>query len=104
MLQLANGLSLNLPDALASDLKDPAHFFQRVCVTVAQAVPQLDDLALAIGQCFEDLLDLVLEHFLSRGTDGGFGPVVLDEVAEIAVFTFAHGPIETDRMAANLED
>src|SRR5207244_2620614 len=74
----------------------------RVGVAVAQAVTQLDDLALSIRERLEDLLDLVLEHFLRGGTDGRFGAVVLDEIAKITVFTFADRPGQADRMAADL--
>src|SRR6266852_3552934 len=100
MLQLPDRLGLDLADALAGHLKNSAHLFKGVSVAVAQAVPKLDDLALAIGQGLEHLIDLVFEHFLGGGADGGLGPVVLDEVAEIAVLALAHGPIEADRMPA----
>src|SRR5262245_20833714 len=46
LLQLADGFGFDLADALAGDLEDVADFFQRVAVAVAQAVAQLDDLAL----------------------------------------------------------
>ena len=58
VLQLADGLGLDLPDALAGDLEDVADFFQRVGVAVAQAVAELDDLALAVGQRLQQLFDL----------------------------------------------
>src|SRR3954464_2653523 len=48
MLQLADRLGLDLADPLAGDLEDPAHLFEGVGVAVAQAVAELDDLALAI--------------------------------------------------------
>ena len=50
LLQLANSLRLDLADALARDLEYVADFFQRVAVAVAQAVAELDDLALAVAQ------------------------------------------------------
>src|SRR5437764_9767659 len=49
MLQLANRLGLDLADALTRDLENPAHFFERVGVAVAQAIAKLDNLAFAIG-------------------------------------------------------
>src|SRR5262249_21219980 len=69
MLQLADGLGFNLTHALARYLEDSAHFFERIGVTVTDAVAQLDDLALAVGQRLENLLDLVLEHFLRGAFD-----------------------------------
>ena len=57
VLQLADGFGLDLADALAGDLEDAADFFERVGVAVADAVAQLDDLALAVGQRLEHLLD-----------------------------------------------
>src|SRR5262245_29291077 len=104
MLQLAHRLRLDLANALARHLEDAAHLFQRVRVTVAQAVTQLDDLALAIRQGLEHLIDLVLEHLLRGRLHRRFGGVVFDEIAEIAVLALADGTIETDRRPAALED
>src|SRR6202008_2778624 len=104
MLQLADRLGLDLADALAGDFENPAHFFEGVSVAVAQAVAKLDNLALAVGQSLEHLLNFVFEHLLSSGADWRFGAVILDEVAEITVFAFANRAIKADRMAADLED
>src|SRR5262245_41743469 len=49
VLQFADGLRFDLADAFAGHLKDPADFFEGVGVAVTQAIPQLDDLAFAIG-------------------------------------------------------
>src|SRR5439155_18119906 len=86
------------------DLEHSTEFFKCVCVAVDQTVAKLDNLALAVSESLEDLLDLVLEHFLSGGADGRFGPVVLNEVAEIAIFAFTDRPVEADRMPADLKD
>jgi hypothetical protein len=48
VLELADGLGLDLADALAGDLEDPAYLLERVGVAVADAVAELDDLALAV--------------------------------------------------------
>src|SRR5215831_16963696 len=104
VLQLADGLGLDLPYPLARHLEDAADLLQRVGVTVAQAVAELDDLALAVGQRLEHLLDLVLEHLLRRRLHGRLGRVVLDEVAEVAVLTLADGPVQRDRVTADLQD
>src|SRR5262245_44114134 len=93
VLQLSDCFRFNLTHALACYFEDATDFLERVGVTVADAVPQLDDLALAVGQGLEHLLDLVLEHLLRRGLDRIVGLFVLDEVAEVAVFGFADGTI-----------
>src|SRR5215831_149913 len=104
MLQLANCLGLDLPHALARHFKDAADLLQRVRVAVSQTVAQLDNFALPISQRLERLLNLVFEHLLGSRTDRRFGTVVLDEVAKIAVFTFANRSIQADRMPADLQD
>src|SRR5205085_7111262 len=103
VLQLAHRLGLDLADALARHLEDPAHLLQRVGVAVAQAVAQLDDLALAVGQRLEHLLDLVLEHLLRRRLHRRLDAVVLDEVAEVAVLALAHRAVQADRVPADLQ-
>src|SRR5262249_46878318 len=104
VLQLTHRLGLDLPDALARHLEDPAHLLQGVGVAVAQAVTQLDDLPLPVGQRLQDLLDLVLEHLLGRRLHRRLGRVVLDEVAEVAVLALAHRPVLADRVPVDLQD
>jgi hypothetical protein len=64
MLQLAHGLGLDLAHALARDLEDAADLFERVGVAVADAVAQLDDLALAEGQRLSTSFDALLQHLV----------------------------------------
>src|SRR5688500_2697274 len=64
VLQLADGLCLDLANALARHLEDAADLFERVGVAVADAVAELDDFALAVRQGLQHLLDLVLQHLL----------------------------------------
>ena len=86
-------------------LEDAAHLFERVGVAVFQVVvPQLDDLAFAVGEGFQHLLNLVFEHFLGGGVDRRFGALVLDEVAEVAVLALADGAVEADRVLGDLHD
>src|SRR5262249_5879505 len=85
------------------DFEDAAHLFQRICVAVAEAVAQLDDLPLAIGQRLQHLLDFVLEHLLGSGANGRFDGVVFDEVAEVAVLALAHRPIQGDGVPADFQ-
>src|SRR6266478_7709482 len=104
MLQLTHRLGLDLADALAGHLENAPDLLESVRVAVAQTVSQLDNFAFAIRERLEHLLDFVFEHLLGGGAHRRFGPVVLDEVAEITVLAFTHGPIEADGMAADLED
>ena len=48
VLQLADRLGFDLADAFAGDLEDPPDFLERVGVTVADAVAELDDFPLAV--------------------------------------------------------
>ena len=74
---------------------------KRVAVAVAQAVAELDDLALAVAERLQHLGDAVAEHAL-RGADGrALHRAVGQEVAEVAVLAVAHRPVEADRIAAH---
>ena len=53
VLKFPDGLGLDLADTFAGDFENPADFFERVRVAVADAVTELDNFALAIGQRFE---------------------------------------------------
>src|SRR5215475_12162197 len=49
VLELADGLGLDLADAFARHLEDAADLLKGVGVAVAEAVAELDDLAFAVG-------------------------------------------------------
>src|SRR3979409_721195 len=104
MLQLANRFGFDLANTLARHLENAPTFLEGVGVAVAEAVAQLDNLALAVGQRLQDLVDLVLEHLLRRGLNRRFGAVVFDEVAEVTVLAFADRTVEADRVPADLQD
>src|SRR5687768_11305618 len=101
MLQLLDGLGFDLPHALARDLEDAADFFERVGVTIAQPVTKANDLALAIGQRLEQALDLVLENAVVRGANRILAALVLNELAEAAVFAVADRAVEADRVTTD---
>src|SRR5262245_43711705 len=103
LLELADGFGFDLADAFPRDLEDVADFFQRVAVAVAQAVPQLDDLPLAVAQGLEHLVDTVPQHLLRRAGGRALGGAVGKEVAKMAVLAVADGPIETDRVTAHCQ-
>src|SRR5262245_20047253 len=102
VLELAHRLRLDLPHPLARHLEDPTHLLQRVRVAVAQPVTQLDDLALAVRQRLEHLVDLVFQHLLRRRLHRRLRRVVLDELAEEAVLALADRAVQADRMPADL--
>src|SRR5262249_4035320 len=103
MLEFTNGLGLDLTDSFTGHFENAANFFERVIVTVAEAVAQFDDLALAVRQRLQDLLNLVFEHFLGRCVDRGFAGVILDEVAEITVLALADRAVQTNGMPTDLK-
>jgi hypothetical protein len=59
VLELAQGLSLNLPDALATDPERVPDFFQRMFAGRAQAETQTNDALLARTQECERLADRI---------------------------------------------
>src|ERR1041384_4818050 len=86
LLALADGFGFDLANAFAGDLEDVADFFEGVAVAVAEAVAELDDLALAVAQGLEDLVDPAAEHLLAGAGGGAFGRAVGEEIAKMAVF------------------
>ena len=68
------GVTGDLAHALTRHLEDATDFFERVGVAVADAVAELDDLALAVGEGFEHLVDALAhgEAVLRVMTRDGF--------------------------------
>ena len=104
MLQLADGLVLHLAHALARDLEDAAHFLEGVGVAVADAVAELQDLALAVGEGAQDVVDPLAQELAGGGLVRAGLALVLDEVAEVAVLALADRAVERDRVTAHLHD
>src|SRR5690606_24818543 len=104
MLQFSDRFRFDLAHALTRDLEDLSDLLERVRVAVAEAVAQLDDLALAVRQRVEDALELLLEHLVRRGVDRRLRASILDEIPEEAVVRLADRPIERDRMLRDLDD
>src|SRR5690606_15608192 len=101
LLELPHGLRLDLANAFARHLEDVADFFQRVAVPIAQAIPQLDDLAFAVAQRLQHFINAAAEHFLRRSGRGALCRTVRQQVTEVAVLAVAHRPIKADRIAAH---
>ena len=78
-----------------------AHFLEGVAVAVPQAVAELDDLPLPVGEALEDLGDPVAKHLLGGPHGRVLRPGVGEKVAEVAVLAVADGAIEADWVAAH---
>ena len=89
MLQLSNGLRFDLANTFSSDLEDPANLLEGVRVSIADAVSQLEDLAFAIGQRLEYVVDPAPEHLARGGLRRCLLTLVLDEVSELRILRFA---------------
>src|SRR5579872_2702959 len=104
VLQLAQSFRFDLADALARDLEDSPRLFERITIAVSQAVTQLDDLALAIREALENVVDLVFEQLVHRRFRRRVLGAVFEEVAERAVFALSHGRVEADGVLPGLHD
>ena len=74
MLQLADGLGLDLADTLTRHVELLADFFQRVVGAHLDAEAHAQNLRLARGQAIEDGLEHIAKASLHRGLDGRGGP------------------------------
>ena len=52
LLQFADGLGFDLPDAFSRHFENVTDFFQRIAVAIPQTVTQLDDFAFAVAERF----------------------------------------------------
>src|SRR5260221_14431304 len=102
VLQLANGFGFNLPHPLPRALEDAADLFQRVGVAVSQAVPQTNDLPLAVGERLEEMVDLFPQNAVARRLDRVVARGVFNELAEAAVVALADRAVEAHRVPADV--
>src|SRR4051812_42978605 len=96
-LELLQRLVLDLADALAGDVERAAHLVQRARVLAAQAVAQLEDAALAVGEVLQRLAQRLLGEDLGRALVRRLGALVGDELAELRLLLVADGLLERDR-------
>src|SRR2546426_8734091 len=89
MAQLAERLGLDLANALASDPEVLPDLFQRVLAAVGEAEAKTQHLLLARRERVEDLVRLLAQRQPDDGVDGRHDLLVLDEIAEVAVFLFS---------------
>src|SRR2546427_4774239 len=104
MAQLAQRLGLDLADPLAGHPELPADFLQRPGTAIIEPEAQLQHLALTRRQRLQHVLQLLLQHGERRRFGRREGVLVLDEVAQVAVFLFADGRLQRDGFLSNLDD
>src|SRR5690606_4324674 len=102
VLELPQRLGLDLADTLARDRELLADFLERVIGVHADAEAHAQHAFLARGEAGEDAGDRFLEVRLDRSVDRNDGVLVLDEIAEVAVFLVTDRRFEADRLLGDL--
>src|SRR3954471_10828969 len=95
-LELLERLVLDLADALARHVERATDLVQRARVLPAQAVAQLEDAALAVGEVLQRLAQRFLGEDLGGALVRGLRALVGDELAELRLLLVAHGLLEGD--------
>src|SRR5262245_33687715 len=104
MPQLAQRLRLDLAYPLARNGEVLTDFLERVLAAVREAEAQPQHLLLTRRERVEDLVGLLAQGQADDRLDGRDYLLVLDEIAEVAVFFFADRRLERDRLLGDLED
>src|SRR5689334_6464665 len=86
MAHLPEGFGLDLSDALSRDTELASYFFKGPAVAIDQPEPLLQNLALALRQCFQDVLNLLFQENNRRHVARVLRAFVLDEISEICLF------------------
>src|SRR6266478_8697355 len=96
MTELAEGLGLDLADALAGHREVLPHLLEGVLAAVGEAEAEAQDLLLARSQGVEHLIRLLAQAQADHALHGRADLLVLDEVAQVAVFLLADRRLEGD--------
>src|SRR5579863_5337469 len=104
MAQLAQGLCLDLANALASDVELLAYLFESATATIIKAEAQLQDFALALGQAVQHILHLLFEQLMAGGFRRCQSGVVFDEITKMTIFFLTDWRLQANRFLANLND
>ena len=88
--QLAQGLRLDLADALARHVELFSDLFKRPGETVGQAEPVIQHLTFAVGQRRQDFLEAFLQHRVGGLLRRIFGGRIGNEVAVFRVVVVAY--------------
>src|SRR5260370_4626425 len=104
MAELAQGLDLDLADALACHAKALADLLQGALVTVDEPKAELEHAPLAWDKGIEGGLDRKLEHGDRGGVRGGRGLLFLDEIAELGILFMADRCLHRNRPLLQLDE
>ena len=104
MAQLGKGFAFDLTNALARNAELSADFLKRMRMAVLEPEAQADDLALSFRKSVEHLAQLLLKHGEACSVGRHDGGIVLDEVAELAVFLFADRGFQRNGLLADFLD
>src|SRR6266542_678269 len=96
MPEFAQGLGLDLPDALACHVEGAADLLESVLRDVADAETHLQDLLLARSQRLQDPARLLLEVGDQDRIDRRKHLPVLDEIAQMRILFFSDRGFERD--------
>src|SRR4051812_16359109 len=96
-LQLLQRLVLDLADALTRHVERAPDLVERARVLSAEAVPQLQHAALAVGEVLQRLAQSLLGEDLRGALVRRLGPLVGDELAELGLLLVADRLLERHR-------
>src|SRR3954451_15732970 len=96
-LELLERLVLDLADALARHVEGAADLVERPRMLAAEAVAELEDAALAVGEVLQGLAQRLLGEDLGGALVGRLGALVGDELAELRLLLVADRLLEADR-------
>src|SRR3954452_11056107 len=103
-LELLERLVLDLADALARHVERAPDLVERARVLPAEAVPQLEDAALAVGEVLQRLAQRFLGEDLGGPLVGGLGALVSDELTELRLLLVADRLLERHRRLSRALD
>src|SRR3954469_4058428 len=95
-LKLLEGLVLDLADALPRDVERAPDLVERARVLAAEAVAELEDAALAVGEVLQRLAQRLLGEDLRGALVRRLGALVGDELPELRLLLVADRLLERD--------
>ena len=103
-VQLADGLCLDLADALTGDAEVATHLFQRAGTAIVQTKAETDDLLFTGSQALESLIDLLGHHSAVSSLAGSLGILVGNEIAQRGILFLAHGALKAGGLLCHALD